>query len=184
MLFRSPTDFIIADAGDGDMGAGAWFTGQKRGSERLKSKAEFLEELSAITRSGLIDIMLCSVSTAEILTAEKLFAKSKVTPAVRLNDTTDIWSHRGGTYKETPSHPHRSAHVKRARKFADLGLYSVTYTNNVKQDLKLHEDFAAFREEALAARMRYFLEVFNPVENIGLKGATLGHYIKIGRAHV
>ena len=37
---------------------------------------------------------------------------SAVTPAIRLNDTTDIWSARGGRYKEEPSRHHRTARVE------------------------------------------------------------------------
>jgi len=172
-----PTDFIIADAKDGDMGFGRTAPGPSRKEARLKNKAEYLASMAEMTKSGLVDIMLTSTSSAEALLAKKVFAKSKVTVAVRLNDTTDIWSQRGGTYKDTPSHPFRSARLSQAIKVADLGLYSITYSNNVNHDLRSLEAYKAFREETQAAKMRHFLEVFNPAMDIGLKGADLGSYI-------
>ncbi len=171
------TDFIIADAKDGDMGFGRAAPGPSRTDDRLKTKPEYLASMAEMTKSGLVDIMLVSASSAEALHAKKVFAKSKVTPAVRLNDTTDIWSQRGGTYKDTPSHPFRSARLSAASKLADLGLYSVTYSNNVNHDLKSLAAYAEFREQAHKAKMRHFLEVFNPAFDIGLKGGDLGSFI-------
>jgi len=170
-------DFIIADAKDGDMGFGRAAPGPKRGEDRLKTKAEYLAAMTDMTKSGNVDIMLMSASSAEALHKQKLFTKSKVTPAIRLNDTTDIWSQRGGSYKEHASQPFRSARISEAKKFADLGLYSVTYSNDIIHDLRTITAYAAFREEAQKARMRHFLEVFNPAFDIGLRGADLGTYI-------
>ena len=170
-------DFIIADAKDGDMGFGRAAPGPKRDEKRLKTKPEYLAAMAEMTKSGLMDIMLVSASSAEALNKQKLFAKSKVTPAIRLNDTTDIWSQRGGSYKEQPSQPFRSARLSESRKLVDLGLYSVTYSNNVNHDMKTLQAYSAFREEAQKARMRHFLEVFNPAFDIGLRGADLGTFI-------
>ena len=44
----------------------------------------------------------------------------------------------------------------------DLGLYSVTFNNDLDADIASLEDFTAFRSDARANRFRYFLEVFNP----------------------
>ncbi len=173
----SAKDFIIADAKDGDMGFGRTAPGPHRTEKRLKTKAEYLAAMAAMTKSGMVDIMLMSASTAETFHGQKTFEKSKVTPAVRLNDTTDIWSQRGGTYKDTASHPFRSARISAARKFADLGLYSVTYSNNVAHDVRSLEAYAAFREEAQKSKFRHFLEVFNPAMDIGLKGAGIGEFV-------
>ncbi len=171
------TDFIIADAKDGDMGFGRTAPGPSRQEQRLKTKPEYLASMAEMTKSGLVDIMLVSASSAEALHAKRIFAKSKCTVAVRLNDTTDIWSQRGGTYKDHASHPFRSARIAEAKKLSDLGLYSVTYNNNVNHDLKSLEAYNSFRAECSAAKMRHFLEVFNPAMDIGLKGADLGSYI-------
>jgi len=169
-------DFIIADAKDGDMGAGCETPGPKRGGNGLKSRADHLAAMTEMTKSGLIDIMLTSLSSAEILTEDKLFDGSKATLAVRLNDATDIWSMRGSTYKETPQHPFRTASIAAAEKVCDLGLYSVTFNNNVALDVATLEAYAAFRAELAKTGVRHFLEVFNPAMDIGLKGATLAEY--------
>jgi DhnA family fructose-bisphosphate aldolase class Ia len=173
----TPKDFIIADAKDGDMGFGATAPGPVRGSSKLKSKSQYLEAMTEMTKSGLVDIMLMSASSAEALHEKKLFAKSKVTPAVRLNDTTDIWSQRGQNYKADFSQPFRTARPEKAKKVADLGLYSVTFSNDVDADVWSLENYRQFREEATKAKMRHFFEVFNPAMDIGLSTAELGHYI-------
>ena len=131
-----------------------------------------------MTKSGLVDIMLMSASTGERLTAEGLFKGTPVTPAVRLNDTTDIWSARGGRYREEPSRHHRTARVDLARKFCDLGLYSITYSNDRDMDALNGEAYTEFRMDAHANKMRHFLEVFNPAFDIHLtSGASLGAFI-------
>ena len=76
---------------------------------RFTPRATHLQDIRDMTKSGLVDIMLMSASTGERLSKEGLFEGSAVTPAIRLNDTTDIWSARGGRYKEEPSRHHRTA---------------------------------------------------------------------------
>ncbi len=174
----TPKDFIIADAKDGDMGFGRAAPGPRRdGSSKMKTKAEYLAAMSEMTKSGLVDIMLMSASSCEALSAKGFFTKSKVTPAIRLNDTTDIWSQRGSSYKETESYPFRTARAEKVKKLADLGLYSVTFSNDVEADLYSLEEYGKFREECATAKVRHFLEIFNPAMDIGLKGADLGTYI-------
>ena len=170
-------DFIIADAKDGDMGFGTTCPGPIRGTNKLKSKTQYLEAMTEMTKAGLVDIMLMSTSSAEALHEKKVFAKSKVTPAVRLNDTTDIWSQRGENYKQDFSQPFRTARPEKAKRISDLGLYSVTFSNDVDADLWSLENYRQFREEATKAKMRHFLEIFNPAMDIGLKPSELGHYI-------
>jgi hypothetical protein len=172
-----PRDFIIADAKDGDMGFGLPAPGPRRDGRGLKTKPQYLDAMAEMTGSGLVDIMLTSASSGEALSARKIFAKSKVTLAVRLNDTTDIWSQRGSGYKATPSAPFRTARLSQVKRFADLGLYSVTFSNNTDADLRSLEAYRTFREAAATAKVRHFLEVFNPAFDIGLKGAELGEYI-------
>ncbi len=119
-----------------------------------------------------------SASTAERLSNEGLFKDSPVTPAIRLNDTTDIWSARGGRYKEEPSRHHRTARVDQARKFTDIGLYSITFSNQRDIDAENAEAYSAFRVEAAGHGMRHFLEVFNPAFDINLAGkADIGSFI-------
>ncbi len=162
-------DFIIADAKDADIGFGAAVAGPDRAHPgRFGTRAVYLERIRTMTRSELVDIMLMSASTAERLSEEGLFENSPVTPAIRLNDTTDIWSARGGRYKEEPSRHHRTARIDQAREITDLGLYSITFSNEVDIDAINAEAYSAFRAEAAEHGMRHFLEVFNPAFDIHL----------------
>jgi len=178
----TPQDFIIADAKDADMAFGLTAPGPSRDeagnfAAGFAARAAYLDAIRAMTRSGLVDIMLTSASSAEILTAEGLFAESQVTPAVRFNDTTDIWYPRGGRYGGEPSRPFRTARLARVRDFADLGLYSITFSNDVERDVATLEAYSAFREEAATLGTRHFLEVFNPAFDIGVLPEDMGEYI-------
>src|SRR5512144_2631531 len=96
----------------------------------------------------MVDSMLMSASTNEVLTIqERLFDTSHVTPAVRANDTTDIWLAFGsGRYTGQPSRPFRTATIDHImcgklecapgerRLGADLGLYSCTFNNDAELD--------------------------------------------------
>jgi hypothetical protein len=130
-----------------------------------------------MTGSGSIDIMLASASSVEILGQEGLFDGSPVTPAVRFNDTTDIWCQRGARYTQSHSRPFRTARVAKLRPVVDLGLYSITFSNDVESDLRTLEAYSTFRAEADPLGLRHFLEVFNPAFDVGIPAAELGHYI-------
>jgi hypothetical protein len=172
-------EFIIADAKDADMALGLGAPGQSpemhAGEVGWKTLEEYREAMRLITRSELVDIMLMSASTNHALTiSERLFDHSPVTPAVRANDTTDIHLARGAGYHLSPARPFRTAsldHIQcghidceaaERRLGADLGLYSVTFNNDLLRDLETLERFGAFREEAERKGFRYFLEVFDP----------------------
>lgn len=175
-------DFIIADAKDADMALGLTAPGPARNaegkaSERFATRAIYLDAIRSMARSGLVDIMLTSVSAAEILASEGLFADSSVTPAVRYNDTSDIWYPRGGRYGAEPSQPFRSARLPRVRQFVDLGLYSITFSNEITRDLATVEAYSAFRAEVSEQGMRHFLEVFNPTFDIGVPKPEMGQFI-------
>jgi DhnA family fructose-bisphosphate aldolase class Ia len=172
-------DFIIADAKDGDIGFGrAAPVPDPARPGTFTPRATHLQAIREMTKSGLVDIMLMSASTGELLSEEGLFAKSDVTPAIRLNDTTDIWSARGGRYKEEPSRHHRTARIEQARKHADIGLYSITFSNQRDIDAANAEAYSAFRAEAAQHGMRHFLEVFNPAFDIRLTGSgDMGAFI-------
>ncbi len=178
----TPRDFIIADAKDADMAFGLAAPGpalDEAGSAtpEFATRSIYLDAIRAMTQSGLVDIMLTSASTAEILVNEGLYADSEVTPAVRYNDTTDIWYPRGGRYGLEPSRPFRSARLSKVLKSADLGLYSVTFSNEITRDLATLEAYSDFRAEAAGLGMRHFLEVFNPVFDIGVAADEMGHFI-------
>ncbi|MCE9590404.1 MAG: hypothetical protein K8S99_07765 [Planctomycetes bacterium] len=172
-------DFILADAKDADLAFGIAAPGKSpehyAQEARFRSLAEFRELIRQNVKQGLLDIMLMSASTSELLTIkERLFDESHVTPAARANDATDIWAVQGGTYSAEPSRPFRTATIDHImcgkvdctpgeRKMgADLGLYSVTFNNKLDTDLASVEAYGRFREEAERKGFRHFLEVFNP----------------------
>src|ERR687890_582676 len=113
-----------------------------------------------IVRQGLVDIMLMSASTSEVLTIrERLFENSHVTPAARANDTTDIHLPAGGTYAAEPSRPFRTATIDQIqsgrvtptdaerRLGANLGLYSITPNNRLEFDYATLQAYKEFRIE-------------------------------------
>ncbi|MFP6611021.1 MAG: hypothetical protein VB835_01830, partial [Pirellulales bacterium] len=77
-------EFILADAKDADMAFGLAAPGQS--PERHADEAQFrtLDDyrqlIREVTRQGLVDIMLMSASTSDVLAiGERLFDDSKVT---------------------------------------------------------------------------------------------------------
>lgn len=153
---------------------------------------EFLDVIREVVRQGVVDIMLMSAYVNELLTIkEGLFKDSTVTPAARANDTTDIWVVRHGCYTREPAQPFRSAtidHIQCGKiecdrdsgtEFpgANLGLYSLTFVNQLEQDRETLLWFKAFREEAERKKFRYFLEVFDPNVPSGIPSEKLGEFI-------
>ena len=59
----------------------------------------------------------------------------------------------------------------------DLGLYSITFNNDLDADIASLEAFAEFRAEAAECGFNYFLEVFNPNVETGIDPEILPHYI-------
>src|SRR5512133_928939 len=108
----SATDFILADAKDADMATGLAATGKDAVTGKPRSLAEYRDQMREIIRQGLVDIVLMSASTMDLLAIkERLFANSHITPAVRANDTTDIHLPAGGTYAAEPSRPFQSTPI-------------------------------------------------------------------------
>jgi hypothetical protein len=152
---------------------------------------EFLDIIREVTHQGLVDIMLMSAYVNEQLTIkEGLFQKSHVTPAARANDTTDVWAARHGCYTREPSQPFRSASIDHIQcgeiecdrsidKFpgANLGLYSITFVNDLEQDREALLCYKEFREEAERKKFRHFLEVFDPNVESGIAPEKLGEFI-------
>ena len=160
-----PKDFIIADAKDGDMAFGIPTPG-KAPDGRWKPLRAYRDDMIEVTRADVVDIMLMSLSSAEVLAAEGVFGGSKVTPAVRLNDASDIWSMRGGRYQAEPALPFRTVRPSRARPVADLGLYAITFYNDLARDAQTLDEYSKFRIEATGQNIRHFLEVFNPQTDV------------------
>src|SRR5213596_2625431 len=78
-------DFILADAKDADMALAIGAPGRSPeahgGELRYRSLPEFRETIREIVAQGLVDIMLMSASTSEVLTIHgRLFDNSSVTP--------------------------------------------------------------------------------------------------------
>ncbi len=98
--------FILADARDADMAWGIPSFGKSRSGQGFRSAPAFLEEIRAVVHQGFVDVLLASASTMDTLAhKERLFEGSHVTPAVRINDATDIWCQRGARYCESPRRP-------------------------------------------------------------------------------
>jgi hypothetical protein len=167
--------FILADAKDADMATGLAATGVDPVTRKPRSLAQYREQIRQNVKQGLVDIMLMSCSTSDLLTIqERLFDGSSVTPAVRANDTTDIHLPTGGTYGSQPSRPFRSATIEQIQSGkvdpqphertlgANLGLYSITPNNDIALDLPTLEAYKQFRNEAEIRGFRHFLEVFDP----------------------
>ncbi len=172
-------DFILADAKDADMALGISAPGKSpeahTGEGRFRSLQEYRNLIRQIVEQGLVDIMLMSAHTNEILTIQqRLFDNSPVTPAARANDTTDIHVLRGGRSPNQPALPFRTAmldHIQcghldcapqERSHGADLGLYSITYQNDNLLDREALERYKEFRVEAERKNFRHFLEVFDP----------------------
>lgn len=157
----------------------------------FRNLPEFLDIIREVVHQGLVDIMLMSAYVNEQLTIrEGLFAQSQVTPAARANDTTDVWVVRHGCYTREPSQPFRSASIDqiqcgriecdRATEHfpgANLGLYSITFVNELEQDREATLRYKEFREEAERKRFRHFLEVFDPNVDSGVPTDKLGEFI-------
>lgn len=178
-------EFILADAKDADM---AWgiaspgkpWPGDPLRPDRFRSMPEFCEDIRAIVRQELVDIMLASTSVMDRLAhEEKLFEGSPVTPAIRANDTTDVWVGRGAKYRSLPSRSFSTCCLdevqfgslsapRDGQPLVNLGLYSITFTNDLAVDLANLEAFRAFRFEAERKGFRYFLEVFEPNVDAGV----------------
>nr|MBP8262035.1 hypothetical protein [Verrucomicrobiota bacterium] len=132
-----------------------------------------------------------SASVNERLTMQEgLFRHSPVTPAARANDATDVWAVRHGSYLKQPAQPFRTATIDHIQcgqvqcnpsdapfPGANLGLYSVTFVNDLEQDRATLAAFKAFREEAERKGFRYFLEVFDPNVPSGVPADRLGEFI-------
>ena len=187
-------EFILADAKDADMAFGLGAPGLSpeghAGEVRFKTLEQYREQIRAIARQGIVDIMLISASTSHALTIrERLFDGSHVTPAIRANDTTDVHIARGSVYGSQPARPFRSADLDHAmcghldcspeeRSIgADLGLYSVTFNNDIALDAPTLERFHEFRREAERKGFRYFLEVFDPNVPGAVPPEVLPHYL-------
>ncbi len=183
-------DFILADAKDADMATGLAATGNDARTGRRRSLADYRDQMREVLKQGLVDILLMSASTNEVLTIdERLFDGTSVTPAARANDTTDIHLPAGGTYSAEPSRPFQTTtidHIMAGKldptpaerlRGANLGLYSITPNNDLDFDYTTLNAYKAFRLEAESKGFRHFLEVFDPNACADRCPTDLGRYI-------
>ena len=180
----SSREFILADARDADMAWGVPSPGKiyptPPGGSRWRTMPEFHEQIRAVARQGMVDIVLASISTMSVLAhQERLFDSLDVTPAVRINDATDVWCPRNGHYREHPSLPFATGFIEEAQfgsllgkhegePIVNLGLYSVTFNNQMPADRESLLAFREFRAEAQRKHFNYFLEVFAPNVDAGI----------------
>ena len=173
----TPADFVIADAKDADMAFGLAAGGpvDDAPGSRHRTRAEYLGAMRALAAQGELDILLASASNGERLAEEG--SLEDTTLAIRANDSTDIWSQRGGCYPALPSRPFRTADLTAIRPFCDLVLYSLTFNNDLDRDLATLEAYRTFRQEAAALGIRHFLEVFNPNAPADLAPGQVGAFV-------
>jgi hypothetical protein len=189
-------DFILADAKDADMAFGLATAGLApegvAGHGPFRSIQEYRDSIREIVAEGFVDIMLMSASTSEVLAIDEgLFDMSSVTPAVRMNDTTDIWLAAGsGGYGCQPALPFATTTIPQARwgratvpaeagsagvyPGANLGLFSVTLNNDAALDREMLAAYREFRLEAEREGFRHFLEVFYPNAPGAVPGKAAG----------
>jgi hypothetical protein len=191
---RAGRTFVLADAKDADMAFGIASPGPHypavEANRGMRTMPQFLDQIRAIVHQGEVDILLASASVMSRLAhAEGLFDGSSVTPAIRANDTTDVWVGRGARYRNSPSRPFATAYIEdalygtsapatNAKPVVDLGLYSMTFNNDLDADREALTAFKAFRRDAKRLGFHYFLEVFGPnVEATGIPPAEVGFYV-------
>jgi hypothetical protein len=188
---RDSREFILADAKDADMCWGVpspgWIGDETSG--RFRTMPEFLDQIRAIVAQGIVDIVLGSVSTMSRLAhSERLFEKSNVTPAVRANDTSDVWCPRGGKCREHASLPFATSYIEEAQfgtvapavksqPVVNLGLYSITFNNQPLVDREALAAFKEFRAEARRKGFQYFLEVFAPNIDAGIQPEEIPSFV-------
>jgi hypothetical protein len=191
---RGAKDFILADAKDADMALSIGAPGRSPeshpGEVRYRSLSEFRDTIVHIVESKLVDIMLMSASTSEVLTIQRrIFDNSPVTPAARANDTTDIHIIRGSRYPQQSSLPFRSAtldHIQcghldcgpeERHLGANLGLYSITFNNDATLDRDALEAYRQFRHEAERKGFNHFLEIFDPNRPEAVEASKIPEFI-------
>lgn len=173
-------DFLLADAKDADLSGGVLTTGPRRSPDgRItgsRTRPDFLAEMRGLLAQDVIDILLASRGSIEVLADDGAFAGSAVMPAFRANETTCVWGNLcGGRYREAPSRPHQGAALEFAR--APLCLYSITFLNDAERDAAALEAYAAFRREARGLGIMHFLEVFKPNIDIGVAPEAMGSFV-------
>ena len=192
-LYKSP---ILVFAGDALAAGGLRGLGKTNdgGKWRARRQAEFIQLCRDLTKDGYIDGCLLTPSDAEILAVEeRLFQTTPVTPMVRLNAETSIWSPRHGAYGRSPAQPFQTVQVNAQSPEAAycttlgdalechvrIGLYSITLNNDADADRRTLLEYLNFaREVGNHPQFDHFLEVFLPNMQLpGLDYEKRGQYV-------
>ena len=192
-LYDSP---ILVFAGDALAAGGLHGLGRvwENGRPRPRRQPEFLQLLRDITSDGFVDGTLMTPADAERLAVdERFFESTPVTPMVRLNAETSIWSPRFGQYNRQYAQPFQTVTVKAEAPEAAyctavgaalecrvrIGLYSITLNNDVEADRRTLLSYLNFaREVGDHPQFDHFLEVFLPNVNLpGMDEERRGQYV-------
>jgi len=190
LLRRSPIFIFAADAlvAYGMTGIGA----EKRPTPHFRTRPEYLQLMRDILADGHIDGLLMTPADAEVLAMdENVFDGSPITPIVRMNAETWIWSPRHGRYNRQVSRPFRTVLTSEAGRYCTqamacakdckikLGLYSITLNNETDADAETMREFLEFAWEAGdTPDFHYFLEVFLPnAPQPGMDQKQMGEYV-------
>ena len=191
-LYQSP---ILVFAGDALAAGGLHGLGSvtENGKTRPRRQAEFLQLCRDITNDGYVDGCLMTPADAETLAVEEgFFNRTPVTPMVRLNAETSIWSPRHGRYQRKAAQPFGTVVVKRDVPEAAycqtvggalechvrIGLYSITLNNDTDVDRATLMEYLNFaRDVGENQNLDHFLEVFLPnLDTPGMGREELGQY--------
>ncbi len=189
-LAHSPVFIFAGDAqaAGGLRGLGAVGRGPRL---RYRRRADFLQLCRDLCHDGAIDGCLMTPADAEVLAVdERFFDTVDVTPLVRTNAETAIWSPRHGVYNHSPSKPFLTVppadagfcreQICQTQDFnVRLGLYSITLNNDVHLDREMLSAYLSFaREVGRTPGFDHFLEVFLPnLPQHGLNQEAIGEYV-------
>ncbi|MBV9470906.1 MAG: hypothetical protein JO316_19280 [Abitibacteriaceae bacterium] len=187
---------ILVFAGDALAAGGLRGLGRvvENGRPRPRRHPEFLQLCRDLSKDGFIDGCLLTPADAETLAVEeRLFDALPVTPLVRLNAETSIWSPRHGQYGRQAAQPFQTVTIKAQAPEAAycstignalechvrMGLYSITLNNDVDADRRTLMAYLEFaREVGDHPQFEHFLEVFLPNMNLpGMDTEKRGQYV-------
>jgi hypothetical protein len=190
LLKRSPVFIFAADAlvAYGITGIGT----ERTPKPHFRTRPEYLKMMREVMADGHIDGLLMTPADAETLAIDEgLFDDSPVTPIVRMNAETHIWSPRHGKYGTQVSRPFQTVRTADAGRYCTeamacardckvkLGLYSVTLNNDAEADARTTDEFLNFAWDCgNTPDFDYFLEVFLPnMQQPGMDVKEQGEYI-------
>lgn len=157
-----------------------------------RTRPEFLQLQRGLVADGCIDGLLMTPADAEVLAVEEsIFDGTPVTPLVRMNAETAIWSPRYGAYQSQYSRPFQTVFPDDAQAYCEslvapalecrvsLGLYSITLNNDVVADERMLNAYIQFAHTVGEMEGFYhILEVFLPnIKLPGLDNEKRGMYV-------